>query len=57
MNYQIIWLKGVYRYMCSFEKFNETKLPWKDNFYSSLTGKGINDKNVKIQIKTGGLLE
>lgn len=43
--------------MCSFEKFNETKLPWKDNFYSSLTGKGINDKNVNIQIKTGGLLE
>lgn len=57
MNYQIVWLKGVYRYMCSFEKFNETKLPWKDNFYSSLTGKGINDKNVNIQIKTGGLLE
>ena len=32
-----------YRYMNDFEKFKE-KLPSKEKFYSSLTGKKINDK-------------
>ena len=38
--------KGVYpyEYMSSFDRFNETKLPFKDKFYSSLCGKHITDK-------------
>ena len=35
--------KGIYpyEYMDSFERFSETKLPDKEKFYSSLSGKGI----------------
>ena len=38
--------KGVYpyEYMNSFKKFDECELPSKDNFYSSLKGKGISDE-------------
>lgn len=38
--------KGVYpyEYMDSFERFNETSLPSKDKFYSSLTDDGIEDR-------------
>ena len=33
-----------YDYMDSFEKFNETQLPSKSDFYSILTDEAINDK-------------
>ena len=38
--------KGIYpyEYMDSFEKFEETELPEKEKFYSSLCGKGITDE-------------
>ena len=38
--------KGIYpyEYMDSFERFEETKLPEKEKFYSSLSGKGITDE-------------
>ena len=38
--------KGIYtyEYMDSFERFRETKLPDKEKFYSSLSGKGITDE-------------
>ena len=43
------WLllkKGIYpyKYMDSFERFGETKLPEKEKFYSSLSGKEITDE-------------
>ena len=43
------WLllkKGIYpnEYIDSFERFGETELPEKEKFYSSLSGKGITDK-------------
>ena len=40
---QLLLKKGVYlyEYMDSFERFGETKLPDKEKFYSSLSGKGI----------------
>ena len=43
---QLLLKKGVYpyEYMDSFEKFGETKLPEKEKFYSSLSGKGITDE-------------
>ena len=39
--------KGVYpyEYIDSFDKFNETKLPPKESFYSSLTNENISDKD------------
>ena len=39
--------KGVYpyEYMDSWERFNETSLPPKKDFYSELTLKGITDKD------------
>ena len=59
--------KGVYLYdfMDSFEKFNQTKLPNKDQFYSILNDQGITDdeyyhakkvwKTFKINPKQAGL--
>ena len=43
---QLLLKKGIYpyEYMDSFEKFDETKLPEKEKFYSSLRGKGITDE-------------
>ena len=39
--------KGVYpyEYMSSFERFDETELPPRDAFFSSLKGKGIDDED------------
>ena len=34
-----------YEYMNSFEKFDETKLPNRDDFYSSLKDEHVSDKN------------
>ena len=43
---QLLLKKGIYpyEYMDSFERFGETKLPEKERFYSSLSGKGITDE-------------
>ena len=43
---QLLLKKGIYpyEYMDSFERFGETKLPEKEKFYSSLSGKGITDE-------------
>ena len=43
---QLLLKKGIYpyEYMDSFEKFGETKMPEKEKFYSSLSGKGITDE-------------
>ena len=40
---RLLLKKGIYpyEYMDSFERFSETKLPDKEKFYSSLSGKGI----------------
>ena len=45
-NQQLLQKKGIYpyEYMDSFERFDETKLPEKEKFYSSLSGKGITDE-------------
>ena len=39
--------KGIYpyEYMDSFERFGETRLPEKEKFYSSPSGKGITDED------------
>ena len=43
----LVLRKGVYpyEYMNSFERFNETSLPPKEAFYSSLTKSGISDED------------
>ena len=43
---KLLLQKGIYpyEYMDSFERFNETQLPKKEKFYSSLSGKGITDE-------------
>ena len=43
---QLLLKKGIYlyEYMDSFEKFGENKLPEKEKFYSSLSGKGITEE-------------
>ena len=43
--FELLCRKGVYpyEYMDSFNKFNETKLPDKDKYYSILNRKGISD--------------
>ena len=43
---RLLLKKGVYpyEYMDSFEKFDETKLPEKEKFYSSLSDEGITDE-------------
>ena len=45
--------KGIYpyEYIDSFEKFNETELPSKDKFYSSLTNKNIKQKEYEYAQK------
>ena len=44
---QLLLKKGIYpyEYMDSFERFQETQLPEKEKFYSSLSGKGITDED------------
>jgi len=44
---QLLLRKGIYPYehMDSFERFDETQLPEKEKFYSSLSGKGIRDED------------
>jgi hypothetical protein len=44
-NFEILLRKGIYPYefMDSFEKFNETSLPSKDNFYSTLTNSQVSE--------------
>ena len=48
-----------YEYMDSFERFDETELPEKEKFYSSLNGKDITDEKYahaqEIWKKPGGL--
>ena len=46
---EILKQKGFYpyEYMDSEEKFNDTKLPPREAFYSRLSGKGITEKNYK----------
>ena len=46
---KILKRKGVYpyEYMNSEERFNETKLPPKEAFYSRLSGEGITDEDYK----------
>ena len=43
---RLLLKKGIYpyEYMEVFERFEETKLPEKEKFYSSLSGKGITDE-------------
>ena len=45
--FKLITRKGVfpYEYMDSFERFEETQLPPKENFYSSLTDESISDSD------------
>jgi len=47
--------KGVYPHdhIDSFEKFNETKLPTKEQFYRILNGQHIRDDNYKHAKKIG----
>ena len=42
---QVLLIKVEYEYMNSFEMFNQTKLPKKEDFYSTLNDKHISDKN------------
>ena len=46
---EILKQKGFYPYECmdSEEKFNDTKLPPREAFYSNLSGKGITEKDYK----------
>ena len=46
---EILKQKGFYPYECmnSEEKFNDTKPPPREAFYSKLSGKGISEKNYK----------
>ena len=46
---EILKQKGFYpyEYMDSIEKFNDTKPPPQETFYSKLSGKGISEKNYK----------
>ena len=43
---QLLQKKGIYpyEYVDAFERFDEKKLPEKEKFYSSLSGKGITDE-------------
>ena len=46
-NRALVLRKGVYpyEYMDSFKRFNETSLPQKQAFYSTLTDSGISDED------------
>ena len=43
---KLLLKKGIYpyEYMDAFERFDETQLPEKEKFYSSMSGKGITDE-------------
>ena len=43
---QLLLKKGIYpyEYMDAFERFDEAKLPEKETFFSSLSGKGITEE-------------
>ena len=45
--FSLLLRKGVYPYECmdSWERFNETKLPDKESFYSELNKEGITDED------------
>ena len=47
--FNLVKRKGVYpyEYMDSLERFNETKLPPKESFYSRLTGEDISDEDYR----------
>ena len=49
---KLVTEKGVYpyEYMNSFKRFNESELPDKIKFFSSLKDRGINKKNMKKQL-------
>ena len=47
-NYTIVY---PYDYMDSFDKFNETKLPHKDEYYNILKRKGISDDDYTFAVK------
>jgi len=55
----VIYSKGVYpyEYMDSFERFKETQLPAKDQFYSELTEEHITDEQYDRALKTFGQLK
>ena len=44
---RLLLKKGIYpyEYIDSFERFNQTRLPPKNEFYSSLTGNSITDED------------
>ena len=46
---EVVKEKGIYpyEYMNSFKKINETELPSKDKFFSSLKNEGISEKDYK----------
>ena len=46
---EVVKERGIYlyEYMNSFRKFNETKLPSKDKFFSSLENEGVSEKDYK----------
>ena len=46
----------TYKYMCDFKKFKE-KLPEKNEFYSSLSGKGIGNKKYQHVLKVWNKFE
>ena len=54
--FELMTKKGVYPYdyIDSFEKFNETKLPTKDEFYSILNDQHISDDDYKHAKRFGG---
>ena len=47
--------KGVYpyEYMDSWERFEETRLPPKEAFYSKLNMEGISDKTMSMHSRCG----
>ncbi|VDI81357.1 Hypothetical predicted protein [Mytilus galloprovincialis] len=54
-HYELLLRKGVYpyEYMDSPEKLMETKLPFKEDFYSKLTGEDIDDDDYEYAKKYG----
>ena len=51
----LLWRKGVYPYECmdSWEKFDETSWPPKEDFYSELDLEGISDEDYAHSQKNG----
>ena len=56
---ELVKEKGVYpyEYMNSFKKFDECELPNKDALFSSLKGKGINNKDYLRAIKVWNIFD